>query len=230
MKVILFGASGMVGQGVLRECLLASDVEHVLSVGRSPSGQQHAKLQELVHKDLTDYTAVEASLAGYDACFFCLGVSSAGMSEQDYRRVTYDIAVAAGRTLARLNPGMTFSYVSGTGTDSTEKGRTMWARVKGETENALLAMPFKAAYMFRPGFIQPMHGIKSKTPLYSAIYAVAAPLFPVFNALMPNQVTTTERVGRAILQVARRGAPKKWLENRDINQLSEEAPSPQATH
>ncbi len=223
MKVILFGATGMVGQGVLRECLLDSGVEQVLTVGRSATGQQHAKLQELVHKDLTDFSSVEARLTGYDACFFCLGVSSAGMSEADYRRVTYDIAVAAGRTLAARNPGMTFIFVSGTGTDSTGKGRSMWARVKGETENALLEMPFKAAYCFRPAYIQPMHGITSRTTLYRVLYNVAAPLFPVWKALFPRHVTTTEWVGRAMLKAAREGAPKRVLENVDINLLAEAA-------
>jgi uncharacterized protein YbjT (DUF2867 family) len=138
MKVILFGATGMVGQGALRECLLDPEVEAVLTVGRSATGQQHAKLRELVHKDLLSYSAIEGELAGYDACFFCLGVTSAGMSEAEYTRVTYDIALAAAQTLVRTSPGMTFIFVSGLGTDSTEQGRTMWARVKGRTENALM--------------------------------------------------------------------------------------------
>lgn len=220
MKVILFGATGMVGQGVLRECLLAPDVERVLAVGRSATGQQHEKLQELVHKDLSDFSSVEASLSGYDACFFCLGVSSAGMSEQVYRRVTHDFAMAAARTLVRLNPSMTFVFVSGAGTDSTGKSRTMWARVKGETENALLQLPFKAAYMFRPAFIQPLHGVKSRTRLYRVLYAAMGPLYPVWKALIPRYVTTSEQVGRAMLHAARHGAPKPVLENADINALA----------
>ena len=220
MKIILFGATGMVGQGVLRECLLAPDVEQVLTVGRSATGQQSPKLHELVHKDFTDFSAVERELSGYDACFFCLGVSSAGMKEADYHHVTYDYALAAARTLAKASPGMTFIYVSGAGTDSTEKGRSMWARVKGKTENALLQLPFKAAYMFRPGFIQPMHGIKSKTPLYRAIYSVMGPLYPVLKAVVPKVVTTTEQVGRAMLKVARQGAPNRIVENHDINTLT----------
>jgi uncharacterized protein YbjT (DUF2867 family) len=219
MKVLLFGASGMVGQGVLRECLLDEGVSEVLSVGRSPSGQTHGKLRELQHSDFSDFTAVEKQLTGFDACFFCLGVSSAGMKEPDYRRVTYDYTLAAGTLLARVNPKMTFIYVSGMGTDSTEKGRSMWARVKGQTENALLALPF-VAYMFRPGFIQPLHGIKSKTRLYRALYAVSAPLFPVVKALAPGAATTTEKVGRAMLKVARNGAEKRVLETRDINYIS----------
>jgi uncharacterized protein YbjT (DUF2867 family) len=226
MKVILFGATGMVGQGVLRECLLEPRVERVLSVSRSPLGQPHEKLRELFHKDFTDFTAVESELAGYDACFFCLGVSSAGMKEPDYTRVTYDYTLAAAQVLARVSPSMTFIYVSGSGTDSTEKGRSMWARVKGKTENALLKLPFKAAYMFRPGYIQPMHGIKSKTGLYRAIYAVMGPMYPLIKGIAPKAVTTTEQVGRAMLRVAESGSPKTLLENADINALAaQQAPN-----
>ncbi|OJH39926.1 NAD(P)H-binding protein [Cystobacter ferrugineus] len=220
MKILLFGATGMVGQGVLRECLLDPEVERVLVVGRSETGQRHEKLTELVHRDFTDLSTVEARLSGYDACFFCLGVSSAGMKEPDYRRVTYDYTLAAARTLARLNPGMTFIYVSGAGTDSTAKGRVMWARVKGETENALFQLPFKAAYMFRPGFIQPMHGVTSKTPLYRALYGAVGPLSPILKRLFPGAITTTERVGLAMLRVAKQGAPQRLLENQDINALA----------
>ncbi|WNG51478.1 NAD(P)H-binding protein [Archangium minus] len=220
MKILLFGATGMIGQGVLRECLLDPEVERVLAVGRSETGQRHEKLIELLHRDFTDFSSVEEKLSGYDACFFCLGVSSAGMKEQDYRRVTYDYTLAAARTLARLNPGMTFIYVSGVGTDSTGKGRVMWARVKGETENALFQLPFKAAYMFRPGFIQPMHGVTSKTRLYRVLYWVMGPLSPFFEMLYPEFFTTTERVGRAMLRVAKQGAPQRLLENRDINALA----------
>ena len=219
MKVILFGATGMVGQGVLRECLLAPDVENVLTIGRSVTGQQHDKLHEIAQKDLTDLSAIEGQLSGYAACFFCLGVSSVGMSEEAYRRITYDLTIAVATTLVRLNPAMTFIYVSGTGTDSTEKGGSMWARVKGKTENDLLKMPFKAAYMFRPGYIQPLHGIRTKTAWYGALYAVIKPFYPILKRLFPNYVTTTECIGRAMLTVARQGAPKRWLENADINRL-----------
>jgi uncharacterized protein YbjT (DUF2867 family) len=219
MKVVLFGATGMVGRAVLRECLRDPEVERVLAVGRTPTGQQHDRLEELVHRDFTDFSAVAASLAGYDACFFCLGVSSAGMSERDYGRVTFDFTLAAAETLARQNPGMTFIYVSGAGTDSTERGRSMWARVKGKTENALLRLPFKAAVMFRPGYIQPMHGITSKTGLYRAIYAVMGPLFPVWRTLFPKHVTTSEQIGRAMLAVAKHGSPAPVLENADITRL-----------
>jgi uncharacterized protein YbjT (DUF2867 family) len=219
MRVLLFGATGMVGQGVLRECLLDPDVESVLSVGRSATGQPHVKLRELVHRDFLDCSPIESELSGFDACFFCLGVSSAGMKEDDYRRITYDFTMAAARTLARLNPDMTFVYVSGMGTDSSERGRTMWARVKGKTENELLGLPFKAAYMFRPGLIVPLDGIKSKTRLYRAFYAGMAPLLPLLNAAFPKYVTTTAQVGRAMIKVARQGAAKPVLENSDINAI-----------
>lgn len=219
MKVILFGATGMVGQGVLRECLLAGDVDSILAVGRTSTGQQHAKLQEIVRPDLFDLSPIESRLSGFDACFFCLGVSAAGMSEQNYRRLTYELTISVATTLARLNPDMTFIYVSGTGTDSRESSRMMWARVKGKTENDLLKMGFRAAYMFRPGYIQPLHGIRTKTKLYGALYTVVAPLYPIFKRLLPNYVTTTECVGRAMLNVARRGAPKRFLENQDINEV-----------
>ena len=207
----------MVGQGVLRGCLQDPTVERVLAIGRSAAGQRHDKLRDLVVKDFADFSGVERDLAGYDACFFCLGITSAGMSEADYRRVTYDIALAAARTLVKLNPGMTFIFVSGAGADSSEKGRVMWARVKGQTENALLALPFKGVYMFRPAAIQPLHGIRSKTAWINAAYAVLGPLYPVWKALLPRYVTTTELVGRAMINVARRGAPQRVLENQDIN-------------
>jgi uncharacterized protein YbjT (DUF2867 family) len=219
MKVILFGATGMIGQGVLRECLLDPDVETVLAVGRVSTGQRHEKLREFVLSDPSNLATVESDLADCDACFFCLGVSSAGMKEADYRRITYDLTLTVARTLVRLNPAMTFVYVSGEGTDSTAKGRSMWARVKGETENALLTLPFKAAYMFRPGFIRPLHGIVSRTKLYRAIYAVLGPLYPVLKAVASSHMTTTEQVGLAMLVVAKRGAPTAVLENRDINAL-----------
>jgi uncharacterized protein YbjT (DUF2867 family) len=219
-RIILFGASGMVGQGVLRECLLDQDVNGVLAIGRSPLGQQHEKLREIVHQDLTNYEAVEDRLRGYDACFFCLGVSAAGMKEAQYRHITYDVTMAAAQTLARLNPAMTFIYVSGAGTDSSGRARSMWARVKGETENALLRLPFKAAYMFRPGVIQPLHGIRSKTRLYRIFYAVLGPFIPWLIAAFPKYVTTTEQLGRAMLGVAKHGAPKRLLENQDINAVN----------
>jgi uncharacterized protein YbjT (DUF2867 family) len=217
MNVILFGATGMVGQGVLRECLLDPGVERVLAIGRGPSGKSDPKLRDLVLKDLTDYASVAGELAGYDACFFCLGVTSAGMSEADYRKVTVDIAAAAARALVEKNPEMTFVYVSGAGSDSTGTSRTMWARVKGEGENAILSLPFRGKFVFRPAFIRPLHGITSRTALYRVLYVVLWPLYPVIAALFPSHVTTTERVGRAMLSVARKGHPKAILENDDID-------------
>ena len=220
MKIILVGATGMVGQGVLRECLLDPEVERVLVVGRRALGRADAKLVERVVPDLTNLTAIEGDLAGYDACFFCLGVTSAGMKEDAYRRVTYDITAAFAGTLSRLNPGMTFVFVSGRGTDSTERGPVMWARVKGAAENVVLRSPFKASYMFRPGIIQPLHGITSRTPAYRVLYVVLWPLVMLLKLLAPSSITTTERVGRAMLAAARGRASKTLLENPDINELA----------
>jgi len=221
MKVVLFGATGMIGQGVLRECLLSPDVQLVQTIGRSAvDDREHQKLREIVRQDLFDYSNMAADLTGFDACFFCLGVSSAGMQEEDYERVTYGITLAAAKTLVQLNPDMTFIYVSGMGTDSTEQGRVMWARVKGKTENALLRLPFKAVYLFRPAFIQPLHGIKSRTKIYRMMYALSAPFLPVLNAIFPNYLTTTEKIGRAMINVSMRGYPKQILEARDINRAA----------
>ena len=206
----------MVGQGVLRECLRDGEVESVLAIVRSATGESHPKLQELVHPDFFDFSELGPRLAGYDACFFCLGVSSAGRSEEEYRRVTHDITLAAAKVLVERNPAMVFVYVSGAGTDGTERGRSMWARVKGKTENALLALPFRAAYMFRPAVIRPGPGITSKTRSYRILYALFRPLLPLLRTLFPGYVTTTEEVGRAMLEVAKHGAPKRILENADI--------------
>ena len=210
----------MVGQGVLRECLLDPDIMYVVSVVRSPSGQRHAKLRELVHANFFDFSSIESELSGFDAAFYCLGVTSAGKTEAQYSRVMYDITMAAAEPLARLNPGMTFVFVSGAGTDSTEKGRVMWARVKGRAENALSRLPFKAAYMFRPGVIQPMHGIQSRTALYRIPYLLLAPFIPLLRKRFPRYVTTTEQLGLAMIAVAKRGAPKRVLETADINSFA----------
>jgi len=217
MKVILFGATGMVGQGVLRECLLDASVESLLVIGRRPTGQHHAKLHEILHDDFMDFSAIESELGGYDACFFCLGVSSVGMDAERYRHLTYDLTLAAAKTLVALNPGMVFTYVTGRSTDSTEQGPVRWARVKGKTENDLLKLPFKAAYMFRPAGIQPLHGIRSKTAWVQAIYVGSAPLLTLLNRVAPKYMTTTEQVGRAMIKVARDGFPKPVLESEDIN-------------
>jgi uncharacterized protein YbjT (DUF2867 family) len=226
MRAIVFGATGMVGQAVLRACLRDPEVERVLVVVRTPAGQTSEKVEELIHGDFFDWSGVATTLTGYDACLFCLGVSSAGMKEPEYHRVTYELTMAVASALVRVNPGMTFIYVSGAGTDESERGRSMWARVKGKTENALLAMPFARAYMFRPGFIQPEEGVISKTPLYRAIYAVSSPLFPVLKALFPRAVSSSGQVARAMLEVAKRGSPVKRLESTDINALTPRQPTP----
>jgi hypothetical protein len=173
-------------------------------------------LREIIQPNLFHYSGIEAELKEYDACFFCLGVPSAGMSEQQYENLTYTLTLAAAETLSRLNPAMTFVYISGAGTDSSEKGRVMWARVKGKTENALLRLPFKAAYMFRPGVIQPVHGTRSKTTVYRVSYALAKPVLPLLRRLFPRYILTTEEIGLAMIQVAKRGAPKKVLQSWDI--------------
>ena len=206
----------MVGQGVLRECLLDPDIDFVQTIGRSATELKHPKLGEIIQPDLFDYAGIEADLGGFDACFFCLGVSSGGMSEVQYERLTYGITMAAAQTLARLNPGMTFIYVSGAGTDSSEKGRTMWARVKGKTENAILRLPFKAAYMFRPAGILSMHGERSRTAAYRYLYTLTKPLLPLLRRLFPRYILTTEEIGRAMIHVAKSGAPKTILESSDI--------------
>ncbi|MGH9678326.1 MAG: NAD(P)H-binding protein [Candidatus Acidiferrales bacterium] len=220
MNALLFGATGMIGQGVLRECLLSPEVERVRTVGRNPTGIQNPKLREIVHPDLWHYEAIENELAGFDACFFCLGISSAGMKDDEYERITYGITIAAAEILARLNPRMTFVYVSGAGADTTERGRIMWARVKGRTENALLRLPFRAAYMFRPGIIEPLHGIQSRTALYRRLYALLRPVTPLLRRTFPNSILTTEQIGRAMIAAAKNGAPKPILEIRDIRALA----------
>ena len=211
MKVILFGATGMVGQGVLRECLRDPEVTEVLAVLRSATGQRHPKLREIVHGDFNDFSALQ--LDG-DACFWCLGISSAGMSEAEYTRITYEYTIAAAKVLVR--PTMTFIFVSGAGA----QGTAMWARVKRRTEEALFAMPFKEVYVFRPGMIQPLHGIRSRTRLYNVLYPLLYPLMLVAKLVTPRLVTDTERVGRAMLHIAKKGYPKKVLENPDINAAS----------
>jgi uncharacterized protein YbjT (DUF2867 family) len=216
MNVILFGATGTVGQGVMRESLLDPGVHLLQTVGQSPTGIQDPKLRDLVHNDLWRYESLASQLSGFEACFFRLGVTSSGMTEENYERVTYGITMAAAEFLSRLNPQMAFIYVSGTGTEASERGRSMWARVKGKTENALLRLPFKAAYMFRPGIIEPLHGARSKTRLYNVFYALEKPLLPLFRLAFPGQILTTEQIGRAMLAVARHGFPKRILEIKDI--------------
>lgn len=217
MRVALFGATGMVGQGVLRECLRDAAVSQIVCVGRTPLGMQHPKLEEFVSGDLFELDRFEDELRGLDACFFCLGVSSSGMSEESYRHLTYDLTLSVAGLLARVNPGITFVYVSGAGTDSSERGRSMWARVKGATENALLRLPFKAAYMFRPGVIVPLDGIQSKTPSYRIFYAMLGALLPPLQRLFPRSISTTRTIGLAMLEVVRHGAKSPILGPADIN-------------
>jgi uncharacterized protein YbjT (DUF2867 family) len=218
IRVVLFGASGMVGQGALRECLADPDVERILSVVRTPSGLTHPKLAELVHGDFFNFAPVAAAFSGYHTCLFCLGVSSAGMSEAEYRHITYDLTLGAAQVLVQENPAMTFIYISGAGTDAHKK--TMWARVKGSTEIALMQLPFKGAYMFRPGYIQPRHGIKSKTKWTRVLYAAVGWGYPLWKALFKHSITTTEDLARAMLVVAKHGAPRQLLETRDISSFA----------
>jgi hypothetical protein len=177
-------------------------------------------LREVVHTDFYDYSSIEDQLTGFDACFFCLGVTSFRMKEEDYERITYTLTMAAAQTLARLNPGMTFVYVSGLGTDSSERGRMMWARVKGKTENAIMRLPFKDSYMFRPGGIIPLEGIRSKTFVYRVIYELSKPIWPVLRWAFPSHVTTTEEIGRAMIVVARFGFEKRIVENKDFGVIA----------
>jgi len=220
MKALVFGATGMVGRGVLLECLRDPEIDLAQTVGRSATGIEHAKLRELVLPDLMNYDLLESQLSDFDACFFCLGVSSGGLIEAEYTRITYGITLAAANVLVRLNPKMAFVYVSGAGTDATERGRSMWARVKGKTENALLQLPFRSAYMFRPAVIQPLDGVRSKTPAYQLFYGLTKPFLPLLRALAPSYFTTTRELGRAMIAVAKRGAPNKIIESADIRDLA----------
>ena len=220
MRVVIFGASGMIGTGTLIECLEDRRVTSVLVVGRTLTGVTHAKLREILHADFFDFTPLAVEFAGCDACFFTLGTTAVGKDEATYSRLTYDLTLAAARAMVAANPAMTFCYVSGDGTDSSERGRVMWARVKGRTENALLALPFTASYMFRPALIFPRKGVRSKTGWYHAFYSVFGPLYPLLRALFPRYVTTTEHHGRAFIEVAATGFPGRILYSRDINRLA----------
>ena len=222
MNVLIFGATGMVGQGVLRECLAAADVASVTTIGRTPTGTVHPKVRELVHADMWHYDDAAAGLSGLDACFFCIGVTSSGMDEKAYTRFTHDMTVAAAEALVALNPQMVFIYVSGAGADSTEQSRVMWERVRGRTENDVLRLPFRGAYVFRPGMIQPLDGIKSKTASYRIFYTLTKPLLPLLRGLLPQYVLSTRQVGRAMLAAVRHGAPRRVLESRDIFVLGRE--------
>jgi uncharacterized protein YbjT (DUF2867 family) len=216
MNVLLFGGTGMVGDGVLYECLSDPRVTSVLALGRSPLGVTHQKLREIRRKDFFDYSDLAPELRSIDACHFCLGVSAAGLSEAAYRRQTFDLTLSAARALAAARPNATFCYVSGEGTDASERGRTMWARVKGATENALLQLPLNV-YLFRPGFIRARPGVRSKTRLYRLLYPFIRPLYPLLKTIAPKHVTTAENIGHAMIAVSIGRYPKRVLENPDIN-------------
>jgi uncharacterized protein YbjT (DUF2867 family) len=215
IKVIVTGSTGMVGEGVLHECLNHPMVESILVINRKPCGIVHPKLKEIFHRDFADISALAGQVTGYDACFFCLGVSSVGMKEPEYTRVTHTLTMGFASTLASLNPGMTFCYVSGAGTDSTEKGKMMWARVKGKTENDLMKLPFRQVFNFRPGFMIATPGLKNVNPLYR----YAAWLIPILRPLMPNTISTLKVVGLAMINSVFEGYPKQVLEVRDIKKL-----------
>ena len=215
-RVIITGATGMVGKGVLLECLDHNSINEVLVLGRSPLNIKHPKLKELIHADFTDLTIISNQLSGYDACFFCLGISAAGMKEDEYKRVTYDFTLSLAKTLYKINPEMTFTYVSGEGTDSTEKGSSMWARVKGKTENDLLKLGFKQAFMFRPGAIIPLRGIKSKTKGYQFMYDYFMWMVKLIKFIAPNSVINTTQVGLAMINSMLKGYNKSILHPKDI--------------
>ncbi len=219
-KVIITGATGMVGKGVLLECLDHESISEVLTIGRNPVEMQHSKLKQLIHNDFANFSEVENQLTGYDACFFCLGISSVGLKEEEYKRITYDFTLSLARTLFRNNPQMTFNYVSGEGTDSSEKGRLMWARVKGKTENDLLTLGFRQAFMFRPGIIIPLRGIKSRTKSYQFMYDYFMWLVKIVKAVAPNSVVNTTQLGLAMINSMLKGYSKKVLKPKDIIQLS----------
>ena len=215
INAIVFGATGMVGEGVLRVALEHPSVESVLVIGRRPCGVQHAKLREIVHANMFDYSTIENQLSGYNACFFCLGVSSLGRSAEEYFRTTYDLTMAAAQTLAKLNPQMTFCYVSGEGTDGTERGRVRWARVKGKTENDLAKLPFKAAFAFRPGFIKPIAGQQHAY----GVSKLLGKFYPALHAVLGSHMCTLEELGRAMIEVCVNGYEKRVLENGDIQRV-----------
>jgi uncharacterized protein YbjT (DUF2867 family) len=219
VKVIIFGATGMVGQAVLIACLLDVRVQRVLLIGRSGADVTDPKVEQIVHEDFLDFSSISAELAGYDACFFCLGVSVAGMTEAAYRRVTYYITMSAGRELAERNPSLRFLYISGAGTDSTERGRLMWARVKGETENAVLSLPFQG-YALRPGYIQPMRGVRTKNRLYRNLYRLTGGMYPVLSRVAARHVITSDQLARAMLHIAAAGSSKRVLESADLVRLA----------
>ncbi|KAB1075491.1 Rossmann-fold NAD(P)-binding domain-containing protein [Methylobacterium planeticum] len=224
MKLILFGATGMIGQGALREALRDPEIEAVLAIGRSLTGQRHPKLREIRHPDLFDLAPLADVLSGHDACLFCLGISSMGLSEAQYARITHDLTLAVARTLAPLNPRMSFVYVSAAGSDASERGRVMWARVRGRTENALFRLPFRRVYAVRPAAIRPRDGIRSRTGGVDALYRVLGPVLPLLQRALPAYVTDTRALGRAMLRLAKRGGLIRVIEARDLPALGREGP------
>jgi len=222
MKVIITGATGMIGKGVLLECLDSPEVNEILVITRNSLNMDHPKLKEIIHHDFSDYSDIKERLSGFDACFFCLGISAVGLKEDEYRRITYDFALALARTLVNQNPGMTFTYVSGVGTDSTEKGRVMWAKVKGKTENDLLKLGFRQAYMFRPGMIVPKRGVETRTPLYRFMYRYFMWLVNLIKIFSPKSVVDTVLIGRAMINAVAKGYSKNILTPADILELAGE--------
>jgi uncharacterized protein YbjT (DUF2867 family) len=216
IRAIITGATGMVGEGVLHECLRHPEVEQVLIINRKPSGESHPKLKEIILPDFFNLSAIEGQLQNYNACFFCLGVSSVGMQEAEYHRLTYDLTMHMAQTLARLNPQMVFCYVSGAGTDSTERGRSMWARVKGKTENHLRQLPFRETYMFRPGYLHPTPGLKNTKKYYAAF----SWLYPILRRFLGKYASTLQELSLAMINAATKGYEKPVLEVEDIVKLA----------
>ena len=220
MNILIFGISGMLGQAVLRECIDAPDVQLIRAICRAPTGFSHPKYNEIIHADFIDLKNIEASLSNFDACFFSMGVSASGKNEAEYTHLNYDIPLSVAKTLSRLNPQMTFVYVSGAGTDSSAQGKSMWARVKGRTENDLQKLTFKRVFLFRPGVIRPLNGIRSKTKAYDLFYRLSAPLLWVLQFIIPHHILSTKIIGQAFLTVTRKSATKAVLESSDIFDLS----------
>lgn len=221
MKVIVTGATGMVGKGVLLECLDHKDITEVLSIGRRSLGIQHPKLKELIHKDFSEFTSVKENLKGYDACYHCMGVSAAGMNEEQYTLMTYNYSLALANTVLEMNPNITFTYVSGQGTDSSEKGRSMWARVKGKTENNILKLGFKQAYMYRPGGIIPLRGIEPSSKLYKRLIKALGWLLFLMKKMTPNSIVNTTEIGLSMIHITQRGYDQKIINPKDIIELSQ---------